>query len=148
MSADESRRVALEYLAAAGRGDLERVRELLSPAARCWLPGPPHWGRVLTRDEYLSSFGGFTDLLAGEFVTTFGPVIAEGNRVAVQMESSVPLRDGRIYNNQYHIYFEVEDGRIVVLKGYMDTLHFAAALGELADLPAGPPRFTNLFERG
>jgi ketosteroid isomerase-like protein len=142
---DESRQVVLEFLAAVSAGDMERIERVLSPDARCWLPGPPHWGRVLTREEYLESFGVFAEQMAGEFDAKLGPVVAEGEHVCVQMESAFRLRNGKLYNNQYHLYYRVQDGRIVVVKGYFDTLHYAECFDLVPD-EGEPPRHTNLFD--
>ena len=48
---------------------------------------------------------------------------AEGNRVAVEVESYGEKTDGKIYNNLYHFLFEVVEGQIVMIREYMDTLH-------------------------
>ena len=48
---------------------------------------------------------------------------AEGNRVAAEFESFGVLTNGRVYNNPYHFLFEFKEGKISVIKEYMDTLH-------------------------
>lgn len=48
---------------------------------------------------------------------------AEGNRVAVEMESYGELGNGKIYNNHYHFLVIVSDGKITALREYMDTFH-------------------------
>ncbi|NOU60157.1 nuclear transport factor 2 family protein [Marinifilum caeruleilacunae] len=48
---------------------------------------------------------------------------AEGNRVAAEYESYGVLNNGRVYNNPYHFLFEFTNGKISVIKEYMDTLH-------------------------
>ncbi|NER80278.1 MAG: hypothetical protein F6K42_12000 [Leptolyngbya sp. SIO1D8] len=46
---------------------------------------------------------------------------AEGNRVAVEMESYGELTNGKIYNNFYHFLTTISDGKITLLREYMDT---------------------------
>lgn len=46
---------------------------------------------------------------------------AEGNRVAVEMESYGEMANGKVYNNFYHFLATVSNGRITVLREYMDT---------------------------
>lgn len=50
-------------------------------------------------------------------------MIAEGNFVAVEAVGYMPLNNGRIYNNHYHIVFEIEGGRIKRVREYSDTDH-------------------------
>lgn len=49
--------------------------------------------------------------------------IAEGNRVANEVESNGELTNGRIYNNLYHFLIEISNGKIIKIKEYMDTIH-------------------------
>jgi ketosteroid isomerase-like protein len=49
---------------------------------------------------------------------------AEGDRVAVEAESSGRLVDGRPYENQYHFLLRFDvDGRVLEFKEYLDTLY-------------------------
>lgn len=48
---------------------------------------------------------------------------SEGNRVANEAESYGELTNGRIYKNLYHFLIEIEDGKIALIKEYMDTIH-------------------------
>ena len=51
---------------------------------------------------------------------------AEGDRVAVEVESYGELTNGKVYNNLYHYLFEFDNGKIVKIREYMDTLHTKA----------------------
>jgi ketosteroid isomerase-like protein len=71
-------------------------------------------------------------------------MIAEDDKVALQIEGRFPLKNGRLYNNFYHMYFQVRDGKVAVLKEYHDSLHFV-------DVFAGstftePRRHTSMFD--
>lgn len=48
---------------------------------------------------------------------------AEENRVANEVESYGELTNGRIYNNLYHFFIEIENEKITTIKEYMDTIH-------------------------
>jgi len=45
----------------------------------------------------------------------------EGNRVAVEVESSAVLNNGRTYNNLYHYLIVIKNGKIKTIKEYADT---------------------------
>jgi ketosteroid isomerase-like protein len=53
-------------------------------------------------------------------------LIAEDDKVAVELESYGELENGRIYNNQYHILMTVRDGKISEVREYLDTQHVFA----------------------
>ena len=46
---------------------------------------------------------------------------AEGDRVAVEMESYGEMTNGKVYNNFYHFLATVSNGKITALREYMDT---------------------------
>lgn len=51
-------------------------------------------------------------------------VTAEGERVAVEVESHSINSKGKVYNNRYHFLFVVRDGKIVEGREYLDSAHF------------------------
>ncbi len=46
---------------------------------------------------------------------------AEGDRVAVEATSRGMHASGKLYANHYHFLFHLRDGRIAVMKKFMDT---------------------------
>ena len=54
--------------------------------------------------------------------TTIGAT-ADGDRVALEAVCKVTLKNGAVYNNQFHFLFQIRDGRIAVMKEYHDTAH-------------------------
>jgi uncharacterized protein len=75
--------------------------------------------------------------------TTITGLTAEGDRVAVEMENYAVTAAGKVYNNQFHLLFEVRDGRIHTVREYLDTLHAKDALfdGQMSP-PDGDPHQT------
>jgi hypothetical protein len=57
---------------------------------------------------------------------TVKSVVAEGNKVAMEAESYGELRNGRVYNQEYHFLLTIRDGRIAGVKEYLDTQHVDA----------------------
>jgi ketosteroid isomerase-like protein len=62
---------------------------------------------------------------------TVHSLTAEGDRVAAEVESYAPLVNGKVYNNHYHMLFEIRDGKIAVVKEYADTAHGREVFGDL-----------------
>jgi len=48
---------------------------------------------------------------------------AEGDRIALEMESYGEKANGTIYNNSYHFLIVLSDSKIESLREYMDTYH-------------------------
>ena len=46
---------------------------------------------------------------------------AEGDRVALEMESYGMMASGEVYNNLYHFLITINDGTVASLREYMDT---------------------------
>ena len=54
---------------------------------------------------------------------TIKGITAEGDRVAVEVESYGKFGNGKIYQNHYHFLFEVREGKIQAVREYLDTQH-------------------------
>jgi ketosteroid isomerase-like protein len=84
----------------------------LSPAAGDY--GKERIGRLFNRM--------LSQLEAGLKMTVLGS-IAEGESVAVEVESSGDLKNGRRYRQQYHFLLAFRDDRISAVREYLDTQH-------------------------
>jgi uncharacterized protein len=76
--------------------------------------------------------------LASPLTLSFGPMVAEGNRVFEEMESFATLDDGSVYNNWHCFVHEIRDGKITQTREYLDTHHVWVVLGRWADWAATP----------
>ena len=129
MSVEENKRVATELFARFNANDLAGALDLLSEDATWWIAGEParqpaageHSKEQITR--LLSDMG--RRLKDGLRMTVRG-VIAEGDRVAVEVESHGELRDGKVYNNHYHFALTLRDGKLSEVREYLDTQHVYA----------------------
>ena len=65
----------------------------------------------------------------GGITFTVHALTAEGDRVAAEVESYAPTADGKLYNNHYHMLFELRDGLVTVVKEYADTAHARDVFG-------------------
>lgn len=61
------------------------------------------------------------DLVSGPLNMETKAWTIEGDRVAVEVESSAVLKNGRKYNNLYHYLIVVKNGKIETVKEYADT---------------------------
>lgn len=50
-------------------------------------------------------------------------IVADGDRLAVEVESTADLTNGRRYSQQYHFKMQLRDGKILSVREYLDTQH-------------------------
>jgi len=74
-------------------------------------------------------------------IISFGPMIAEGDSVVEEWESFFHGLDGTMYSNHYCWIKQIQDGRIVQTREYLDSHHAFIVLGLHAPWKAlEPPR--------
>jgi ketosteroid isomerase-like protein len=61
--------------------------------------------------------------VTGGIEFTVHGMIAEGDRVAAEVESYAELVNGAVYNNNYHMLFRFRGPKIIEVREYADTLH-------------------------
>ena len=113
---EDSKSVARAFYAAMSSRDLERILDCYTDDATTWVLGEgPFAGRHPVSREALGAF-----LDASEIRFTILSMIAEGDKVAIELESEGTM-GGRPYANRYHNLITVRDGRVAELKEYFDT---------------------------
>lgn len=132
MSIEDNKQTVREYLAHFKNAAITDLLDAMSQDATWWILGKPHLfpgaGNKSKADMeriWGSLFGRMKD---GLDMTVIG-MVAEGDKVAVEIRSHADLTDGRVYENQYHMLFTVRQGKIVEVKEYADTLLIASMFG-------------------
>src|SRR5690349_8834715 len=96
-------------------GDAAGVLDLMTDDATWWLPGKPGQLPVVgtrTKPQIARLFQTMGAALEGPLKMTVKSAIAEGDKVAMEVESLGQLRNGRTYNQEYHFLITVRDGKI------------------------------------
>lgn len=106
-------------------GDTPGVLDLLADDATWWLPGKP--GQLpLVGSRNKAQIGRLFQSMAGQLdgplKMTVKSAIAEGDEVAMEVESLGHLKNGRIYDQEYHFRITIRDGKISAVREYLDTL--------------------------
>ena len=121
---ENSRTIALEFLNALTKRDIDTAAELFHEEGTFWVPGReghiPFAGSY-NRDQFIEierNAGAHSD---GDLnIKTIG-VIAEGDRVSVEVELRTKNSQGQEYNQDYHHLFVIKDDKVFLWKEYMDT---------------------------
>lgn len=132
MSVEEkNEQVVRDFFSTLSSGHLENIRAALHPEAQ-WIPmvqGVPgagiHTPRDVIVDEFLAPVRGiFED---GDPKVEIDNIFAKGNMVCAETRGIGKLRNGRDYRNKYCWVIEVRDGKVHILREYMDS-HYVMGL--------------------
>lgn len=128
MSADANERLVLEYLEAMRRGDHPRAFEAFAEDAT-WttapsMPWPGHFrGRQSIFDDYFAVDKGLFTTGMSSYDLETRNVVAAGDCVVVEMRHRAEGLNGRRYETDHCVVFDVRDGRIQAVREYIDSLY-------------------------
>ncbi len=117
----EIKAVAWRWVEAAVSGDVDALRSLFAPDCRVFIAGDMPFCGWMDVDSFFAQANILP--LDGPIAFEIGEMIAEGDRVWFEAQSTARLVDGADYRNIYIFQLRVRDGRIVEYKEFADTLH-------------------------
>ena len=97
--------------------------------ATWWIAGKPALlsaAGVHSKEQIARLFYNMVGQLPNGLKMTVKSLIAEGDKVALEIESYGELQNGRIYNQEYHILITIRDGKVSAVREYLDTQHVFA----------------------
>ena len=126
MTTESHKQIAQEFFMLLGRGEIEPALALTTDDMTYWIAGKP--GAAPTsgtkvKKQMRRLFENMMGALESGLPMTVKGVTAEGDRVALELESLGRLKNGRTYNNEYHILLRFRDGKICAVREYLDTQH-------------------------
>lgn len=123
------REIAVGFFEDVGAGRFDTAFGRLAPDVAYEVIAPPPYGGRMDREGLGQVYGnGIGTVLAQPLQLKVVGVTAEGERVAIEVESRSVNKAGMVYNNRYHFLFVVRDGQIVEGREYLDSAHFIAIL--------------------
>ena len=129
MSLEENKRIARELFERFDAGDAAGALDTLADDATWWIAGKPEQQPAAgahTKEQMAALLSNMMNQLSDGLRMTVKGVVAEGDRVAVEVESDGELRNGRRYSQQYHFVLTIRDGKIISVREYLDTQHVFA----------------------
>jgi ketosteroid isomerase-like protein len=124
-SAEAHKRTVRRFFELFAAGHVPAVMALFHDYATYWFPTTR---KTLTMPELAEGLTWIQSRLDGPIAFELGSMVADGNAVAVQLESFAKTVDGKQFNNLYHVYFEFEGDRVSRAREYNDTAHVWATL--------------------
>lgn len=126
MSVEQNKKLAREFFERFDAGDVAGALDTLADDLTWWIAGKPEQlpsAGVRTKEQLAALLGDMAGRLSGGLRMTVKGLIAEGDKVSVEVESEGELRNGRRYEQQYHFLLTVRDGKISAVREYLDTQH-------------------------
>ena len=126
MSTEGNKQVAIELFARFTANNISGVLDTMTEDATWLIPGKPEAtpsAGLYTKEKISRLFHTMLKRLKSGLRMTVKSAIAEGNKVAVEVESRGELTNGRIYSQQYHFLLEFREGKICAVREYLDTQH-------------------------
>jgi uncharacterized protein len=125
MSIEENKEIVRKFFQGLANGDLS----LMADDATFWVAGTTALSGTMSKKKLSELSAANTKGALEPFRIVASVFTAEGDRVAVEAQSSLTMADGRRYANQYHYLFIVRDGLIRGIKEYCDTAHVKELFG-------------------
>lgn len=132
LTAEDSKKIITEYLAALRSEGPAALDEYLTEDANWWVAGNMPFSGDHTKGEMMEIVKMIVETFGSSLEVTQNGMIAEGNHVSAEMKATGLANGTKPYLNHFHYHFTLtDDGKISGIKEYMDThevhtLFFAA----------------------
>ena len=126
MSTEQNKKAAIELFARFTASDIDGVLATMTDDATWLIPGKPDASPaagLYTKDKISDLFHTMLKRLKSGLKMTVKSAIAEGDKVALEVESHGELKNGQIYDQRYHFLIEFRGGKICAVREYLDTQH-------------------------
>jgi ketosteroid isomerase-like protein len=132
MTIQDNKQTVLRFLGHFEDAAISSLSDAMTDDASWWILGKPHLfssAGTKSKADMERIWGSlFSQMKDGLKMTAIG-LVAEDEKVAVEIRSHADLTDGRIYENEYHMLFTLREGKIVEVREYADTLLIADMFG-------------------
>ena len=123
MTTTQNKELVAKFFELFSNGEIDDAFSMVSDTAVWWVPGDLPFSGTKSKTEYLQVVGAIQQGFPNGLQLNATSMVAEGDKVAVEVESYGEHANGRTYQNKYHFLITIENGQIIHVKEYMDTLH-------------------------
>lgn len=126
MNTELNKSVAIDLFARFTASDIPAVLDTMTEDATWLVPGKPEnspSAGLYDKRRIARLFQVMLSRLKSGLRMTVKSAIAEGDKVALEVQSYGELTNGNIYRQEYHFLMEFRDGKICAVREYLDTQH-------------------------
>lgn len=120
-TADINRAVVRRMLEAVGTGDVPAIADCYADDGYCQTMGHTLISGIFPKEQVVMAAQRIMDAFPKGVAFEILNMTAEEDRLAVEAVSHGDHVSGRHYSNHYHFFFQLRDGKVVVMKEFMDT---------------------------
>ena len=129
MTTESNKKLVSDFFARFSASDIAGALDLLADDATWWIAGRKEQQPVAGehgKEQLARILHNMAGQLENGIRMTVKGAVAEGDKVAVEAESYGELKNGRVYNQEYHFLMTIRDGKISAVREYLDTQHVFA----------------------
>jgi ketosteroid isomerase-like protein len=122
----KNKQLVLDFWRYFSQGDTGGVAEIMTDDATFTVIGRPGGFEGIgekSREDLIETMGWIKEVMPNGLVYSIKSMIAEGDKVAAEGESYGVTTKGKAYRGIYHFLFEIENGKIKVVREYLETMH-------------------------
>lgn len=125
MTIETSKHLVSEFFGKISENDLTGASAMIHDDVAWWSAGGENlaFSGVLSKSAFIESMNGMDAIFSERLKLVPTSMVAEGDCVAVELTGHAVLKDGRDYDNFYHILLTFKDGQIIAAREYHDTLY-------------------------
>ena len=126
MTPEDNKAIATGLFARFSANDVAGALDALADDATWRIPGKPDQlpvAGVHSKEQIARVLYNMVGRLKDGLEMTVKGAIAEGDKVAVEVESHGELLNGRIYSQEYHFLLTIRGGKVSEVREYLDTQH-------------------------
>jgi ketosteroid isomerase-like protein len=124
---EANKTIARTFFRHLSAGDIDAAVAMFGPEGEWWVAGQDGPGSTQGMSQIAEQFRWVLTGPGKGLQFTERGILAEDDRVVVEMRGSGPLTTGNEYRNRYCFVLQIRDGAIVGAHEYMDTAHAARA---------------------
>lgn len=118
---ERNKQFARDFFAAISRADTQAVVDAYTEDGEVHTMGRTLISGVFKKPQIAAAAGAVLGAFPQGIRFVLHNLTAEEDRVAIEAESFAEHVSGKFYNNKYHFFMRIRDGKLVLLKEYMDT---------------------------
>jgi ketosteroid isomerase-like protein len=120
---ESNKAVARQFFALLSSGDIDEALSLFTDEGEWWVAGEDGPGSSKSMPDIAAQFRMVLEGPGKGVTFTERGIVAEGDRVVVEIVGAGTLSNGNEYRNRYCFIVQVKDGKICGGNEYMDTAH-------------------------
>jgi hypothetical protein len=123
---NSNKQLATDLFDRFNRSDIDGVLGMMADDATWLIPGKPELSPsagLYDKRKIGKLFNIMLGRLQGGLKMKVKGAIAEGDKVAIEVESEGDLTNGNLYRQHYHFLIEFRGGKISAVREYLDTQH-------------------------